>query len=188
MAGVGFRLGFGAPVVFGGMIVLGTLLFALIGWPMLRWIGRRYERKLLSDQSIMLDSLWLIFAIVGSIGLAFEAPPWILTGMAAFAGYKTAATLLFAWSAAGRAASEPRSLLLLRVFALGKRSELLFEKLRTHWLHVGNISMIAGPDLVTINVEPHEFLEFLSGRIARQFVSGAQDLEQRIGVVDRSRD
>jgi hypothetical protein len=33
------------------------------------------------------------------------------------------------------------------VFALGKRSERLFDKLRKHWQYAGSIAMIAGPDL-----------------------------------------
>lgn len=40
-------------------------------------------------------------------------------------------------------------------------------------------------DLVTSTVEPHEFLDFLRGRIGRQFVSSALDLEQRISAMDR---
>lgn len=42
--------------------------------------------------------------------------------------------------------------------------------------------MIAGPDLVT-TVEPHEFLDFVRGRIGRQFVSNAADVEQRLSAL-----
>src|SRR5207248_2093380 len=79
---------------------------------------------------------------------------------------------------------KPRTLLLLRVFALGTRSERLFDLLRAHWLRLGNISLIAGPDLITTTVEPHEFLDFLGGQLSRQFVRDRADLGRRISGMD----
>ena len=75
-------------------------------------------------------------------------------------------------------------LLLLRVFSLGKRSERLFDALAIHWRYVGSIRLIAGPDLATSTVEPHEFLDFLSGKLARRFIDNAQTLELRISEMD----
>jgi len=187
IAQVGFALGLSGIGVFVALILLGIIVFAALGWPLLRWIGRRYERKKLSDQSITVDSIWLLFGIVQSIGLAFEGAAWMLTGLVAFAAYKLIAALGF--RALRRARTpQPRTLLLLRVFRLGKRSERLFDKLRKHWQQVGCISMIAGPDLVTTTVEPHEFLEFVSGRLGRQFVAGSADLERRIAAMDTAPD
>ena len=40
--------------------------------------------------------------------------------------------------------------------------------------------MIAGVDLAHRTVEPHEFLDFISGKLARRFIGGAADLEQRM--------
>ena len=79
--------------MFVALILLGIVVFAALGWPLLRWIGRRYERKKLSDQSIMVDSICLLFGIVQSIGLAFEGALWMLTGLVAFAAYKLIAAL-----------------------------------------------------------------------------------------------
>ena len=186
IAGIGFGLGLSGTGVFYGMILLGIAAFAVLGWPVLRWIGRRYEAKKFSDQSITIDSMFLLFAVVQSIGLAFEGALWILTGLVAFAAWKAVALLGFRLTR-GQACS-PRTLLLLRVFRLGKRSEQLFDKLRKHWQSAGSISMIAGPDLVTTTVEPHEFLEFLSGRLGRQFVAGTPDLERRIAATDTAAD
>ncbi len=188
ISSIGFGLGLNATAVFIGMILLGMLAFSLLGWPLLRFLGTRYEQKRLSDQSIILDSLWLLFGVIQSIGLAFQAAPWILTGLVAFVGYKLVSRLGFRWTDAARRASGAQTLLLLRVFALGKRSERLFDKLRTHWQYAGSISMIAGPDLVTTTVEPHEFLEFVRGRLSRRFVSDAHDLERRMAAVDRTPD
>lgn len=188
VARTGFAIGLNATGVFVGMIVIGAAIFGLLGWPLLRAIGRRYEQKKLSDQSIMLDAMWLLFAVVQSIGLAFEGPPWILTGVAAFIVYKVASRISLRRLVARPGTSDPRTLLLLRVFALAKRSERLFDKLRRHWQYAGSISMIAGPDLVTTTVEPHEFLEFLSGRLARRFVANDRDLEARIAKLDANPD
>jgi len=185
-ADIGFRLGLGAGAVFLGMILLGVVAFAALGWPLLRWVGRRYEAKRFSDQSLTIDSLFLLFGVVQSIGLAFEGAPWILTGLVAFAGYK--AVTLLAFRLVRGQAHPARTLLLLRVFRLGKRSERLFDKLRKHWQAVGSICMIAGPDLVTTTVEPHEFLEFLSGRLGRRFVGGTADLDRRITAMDGAAD
>lgn len=184
IAEAGFSIGLNAVGVFSAMILLGILIFGLLGWPLLRVIGKRYENKKLSDQSIMLDAMWLLFGVVQSVGLAFEGAAWIMTGFVAFVAYKGVLRVSFQWWAINPDVSDARTLLLLRVFALGKRSERLFDKLRRHWQHVGSIFMIAGPDLVTTTVEPHEFLEFLSGRLSRQFVTDRSELENRTANLD----
>lgn len=79
-------------------------------------------------------------------------------------------------------------LLLLRVFALGSRSERFFDAFSKWWRRSGSISLIAGPDLITTVVEPHEFLDFVSGRLSRQFVQSEADLEQRLADLDRQPD
>lgn len=185
---IGFRLGLNAITASIGIILFGMLVFGLLGWRLLCFLGKLYEQKKLSDQSIMLDALWVLFGAVQSIGLAFDDTPWILTGLIAFVSYKLVTKFGFRWIVAAHRFSESQTLLLLRVFALGKRSEQLFDKLRKHWQYAGSISMIAGPDLVTSIVEPHEFLEFVRGRLAHRFVSGAHDLERRVAVADETPD
>jgi hypothetical protein len=113
---------------------------------------------------------------------------WLFTGLAAFVAYKVVCRIGFAWSGVARAAVPERTLLLLRVFALGARSERLFDALSKRWLRAGSISMIAGPDLVTATVEPHEFLDFMGGELSRRFVRGGEDLERRLALADRGPD
>ena len=182
-------LGFNAKLTFISMIALGMVLFGwLVGWPILRLLGKGYDRKKFSDQSITLDALWLLFAVIQSVELAFQGAPWVLSGLVAFAGFKLVSALGFQRALLNADASGSKALLLLRAFALGKRSEKFFDKLRRHWQYAGSILMIAGPDLVTTTVEPHEFLDFLRGRVGRQFVSSAQDLQRRLAVVDNAPD
>jgi hypothetical protein len=182
---MGTAVGFNAIGMLAALIVLGFALLGIAGWLFLRRIGARYERKKLSDQSITLDAIWLLFGVSQSIGLVFEGPVWILCGPLAFVVFKAAAALGF--SLLGRRASERRTsarLLLLRVFSLGKRSERLFDALERHWRHIGSIRLIAGPDLATASVEPHEFLDFVSGKLARRFIDGPQTLALRISQMD----
>jgi hypothetical protein len=179
----GFIVDLGTTI---GLIVLGLAVFGLAGWLALQLVGTLYERKKISDQSIILDAIWLVFGLNYSVGLAIEVRPmWILAGLLAFVVYKVVAWIGF--GLLGRKASslqESTNLLLLRVFSLGKRSERLFEVLAKHWRHVGSIQLIAGPDLATTTVEPHEFLDFLSGKLARRFIDGPQTLQRRISEMD----
>ena len=171
------------------MHLLGFAAFSLVGWWVLRWIGRRYEAKRTSDQRLTLDAMWLLFAIGQPISLVFEGWAWIFTGLVGFAAYKLVTWAGFALLAA-RHPPAPRApmLLLLRVFALGRRSERLFDVLAKRWLRAGSIGMIAGPDLVTTAVEPHEFLGFVGGRLARQFVQDEADLDRRLAQLDTEPD
>jgi hypothetical protein len=182
-------LGLDALTVFVLLHLVGFAMLGAIGWWLLGWIGRQYRAKRLSDQSITMDALWLLFAVAQTFTLAFEGWPWIFTGLVAFAAYKLVTRIGFALLRRRVApGGRPPMLLLLRVFALGRRSEQFFDAFSLWWLRAGSISLIAGPDLVTTTVAPHEFLEFVGGRLSRRFVQGAADLEQRLACLDQHPD
>lgn len=185
---IGEVLGLGGRGVFWGLMLVGFALFGVLGWFLLKWLGRRYQQRRMSDQALTLDAMWLLFAVVQSITFAFEGWMWIFTGLAAFAAYKLVCAVGFALSGVGRPTDSTRTLLLLRVFSLGAKSERLFDALSKRWLRAGSISMIAGPDLVTATVEPHEFLDFMGGELSRRFVQGSEDLERRLASADRGPD
>ena len=185
----GGHVGLGGIGIFVLMHVVGFAVFALFGWWLLRALGRRYESKRISDQSLTLDAMWLLFAVVQPIGFAFEGGAWILAGLAGFVAYKVVTALGFAVLPPESASKQKAPvLLLLRVFALGKRSERLFDLLSKRWLRAGSLCLIAGPDLATTTVEPHEFLAFVGGRLSRQFVQGDTDLERRMAALDTQPD
>jgi len=119
--------------------------------------------------------LWLLFGVSYAVGLVFEGATWILSGLAAFAAYKAAVMLGFCAIAPAADSTRAVSLLLLRVFSLGKRSEELFDAVTRHWRYLGHVQLITGPDLATATVEPHEFLAFLSGKLDLQFIDGTTD-------------
>lgn len=180
-----FNLGLGGIGTFVAIILVGFALFALLGWLAVTWIRRWYELKRISDQSITLDALWLLFGMGGAIGFAFEGPVWILSGIVAFAVYKTTVWIGFSlWEAKREGGLKNLRLLLLRVFALGKRSERLFDSVTQRWRYLGSVQLIAGPDLATTTVEPHEFLGFLSGKIARLFIGQEKDLDRKMAEMD----
>lgn len=182
---LGSAVGLDATGIFVGLVILGFVAFAVVGWQILLWIGRRYERKKISDQSIILDSMWLFFGVVYSIDLVFERPEWILSGLFAFLVYK--ASLWVGFSLLGGktppSGANPK-LLLLRVFSLGKRTERLFGILATHWRYVGSILLIQGPDLAMTTIKPHEFLDFLRGRLTRLFIDGPKMFGLRTSEMD----
>ena len=184
----GATIGLGGQATFFATMLLGALLAAVGGWFGLKWLGHRHLARRSSDQALTLDAMWLLFGMVQSVTLAFAGWAWIFTGLVAFAVYKAVSTFGFRAAGLQRAPPHPPSLLLLRVFALGTRSGQLFDVLAKRWLRAGDISMIAGPDLATTTVEPHEFLDFVGGQLSRQFVRDADDLEHRLQARARGPD
>jgi hypothetical protein len=179
----GTALGLGGIGIFWGLQVVGFVLFGAVGWLVLGRVRRRYDRKKMSDESITFDAIWLLFGVAHGIDLFFEGAAWILSGLVAFAAYKLVSTVALTLLRGSRRSSNVR-LLLLRVFALGKRSERLFDVLGSYWRQVGSIQLIAGPDLATKTVEPHEFLDFLTGKLARRFIDGPDTLNRRLSEMD----
>jgi len=182
---VGGALGLGGRGTFWLTLALGLTTFGVAAWFALRALGAHYAAKRFSDEMLTVDAIMLIFAVTQSIGLVFNHWAWIGSGPVAYLAFRAAAT------ASRRRlprVEAPRRLLLLRVFAVGARSEPLFDALRRRWLRAGSIALIAGPDLVTSTVEPDEFLAFLSGRLQRTFVASEADLAARLAAMDRGPD
>ena len=182
---IGVAFGLGGSGMFVALLLLGFALFGTIGWLVLQGIGIGYRRKWVSEQSITMDMIWLLFGIFQSIGLLFAGKFWFLASLLSFVVYKLVAWTLFRF--VGHKAVPDRkhpSLLVLRVFSLGKRSERLFDALAMYWRFTGSIRLIAGPDLATTTMEPHEFLDFLSGKLARRFIDNPQTLDLRIAQSD----
>jgi hypothetical protein len=178
-------LGMDIGDTFNLVSLIGILGFGLLGWLAVRMIGSWYRRKRISEQSITMDAIWLLFAIFQAVGLIFEGEHWFTVSLMAFVVYKGVA-----WAGFGLAKRnlpsppQPAKLLVLRVFSPDARSEQLFDLLARHWRSVGSIQLIAGPDLAATTVEPHEFLDFLSGRLARQFIDSPQTLDWHISQMD----
>lgn len=178
-------IGLGPRSAITALHLIGFLVFAVAGWILLEILRSLYVKKHVSEQSIIIDAMWLLFGIVNSIGLVFQGRLWIFSGLGAFIVYKLMAAGLFrVLGTARRSRNAGLRLLLLRVFALGRRSERLYDALGKFWRTVGSIQMIADPDLATSAIEPHEFLDFMSGRLARRFIDSGGALDLRIDQLD----
>ena len=188
IATLGFDAGLDATGVFVAMHVVGFVAFAVLGWFVLRRLARRYQRKLLSDQTLVVYAVVLVFGIAQAVPLAFDGWALIVTGLVAFAAYVAVTRIGVRLLVRPAVAAGGPTLLLLRVFALGARSQRLFDALSTRWLRTGSVALIAGPDLVTATVEPHEFLDFVAGKLSRRFVRGGADLERRLADLDTASD
>ena len=165
------------------------LAFAVLGWGLLVWIRRSYQRKTTSDQSLAVDALWLIFTSFYAATMALAGPAWALSALFAFVLFKSVLRLANRRFRAGLSSQEYHpALLVLRVFALGKRSEALFEALSRPWRYIGSVSLIAGEDLALSTVAPHRFLDFVSGRLAQLFVDSDSTLARSISALDDLRD
>jgi hypothetical protein len=182
---LGLSVGLTGDLIFIAILLLGFIPLIVCGWLIIQWVGFRYKRKKISDQSITLDAIWLFYTIFVSVDFMSAGVSWVLAGPLAFIVYKI--VVVAGFSLFGHkisVAKKSNALLLLRVFSLGKRSERLFESISTHWRYVGDIRFIAGPDLATTTVEPHEFLEFIGGKLARRFIDNAQLFELRLSEMD----
>ncbi len=117
--------------------------------------------------------------------LSIAGPGWVLAGIAAFIIYKIVLRAVNTLSALkpGMDRNGP-ALLVLRVFSLGKRSEALFDAVTRHWRYLGNVQLIAGTDLATSTVSPHQFLDFLSGRLSRSFIGDEQAADHNLQNLD----
>jgi hypothetical protein len=185
-AGLAVWLNVHAGAVVLGIVVLSLALFAALGWTLARWVARAYREKRVSDQSLLLDAVWLLFASAYAIWLVFGGLVWVATAPVAFVAYKLvlAATRR---RAVGERAPVP-GLTFLRVFSLGRRSEQLLNQVARHWRQIGSVQMITGPDLARSTVQPHQFLDFLSGKLARHFVRDRASLERATADQDRAPD
>lgn len=182
---IGSEIGLGAYQIILIIIFIGIALFAPIGWLLLRWIGRRYRNKKMSDLSLNLDTLWFMFGFFHSFTLLFENTIYIFTSVVAFVLFKSTASLTrLVVEKNSKTHPEHKILLLLRVFSLGRKSERLFDSISNLWLRNGSICMISGPDLATSTVEPHEFYNFIGGKLSRLFIHNERELHKKISEID----
>ncbi len=182
-------LGFGSDA-FWSPVYQNVALFMTLGVVVATWIatlavralGNSYRAQTVSDRMVAADTQWLIFSYSLFLQLLVSEHPLaaVPLTLAAFAAFRT--TLWYALRPLARDAweREEARLLLLRVFGNTGRSERLMRGIGRSWRHIGSIQLIAGPDLALANLEPHEFIDFVSGRLSRSFICDATDLRERM--------
>lgn len=175
-------LGGGALIAAMALALLG--IGGVAGWALLTWLRRGYIGRRLNDRTIVLDAVWMLFAAWYGVLFAFVGLAWSVAGLAAFAAAKLSGALALRWPATRpQPPAVGRSLCFLRVFSLGPRSERLFDALARPWRHIGCVDLISGPDLAQSTLQPHQLLDFVSGRLGEHFVADEAMLDARL--VDR---
>lgn len=166
-----------------------SLLCVPLGWRLLVWIRNGYLSKSISDQSLAIDAIWLIYASFYSVILAIGGPGWVFSAIVAFFIFKIAVKAgNKVFRARLQSLSNNPELLVLRVFSLGKRSENLFEIISKHWRYLGGVRLIAGTDLAMSTVAPHRLLAFIGGKLRQLFITGEESLERSLTELDTQRD
>jgi hypothetical protein len=176
-----------SPVVLVAvLLVLLLLAGAACGWACMRWARRAYRAKRANDQSLIFDALWLLFASWYVLVLVLAGWPWLLVAAFAFGAYRL--TLRWARSRSVAPAGAAPSLVFLRVFSLGRRSDRLFDRLTRYWRHLASVDLICGPDIVHSTVQPQQLMDFLSGQLKSHFIVDPASLARRMGERDLAPD
>lgn len=180
--------GWAGWLLLAGSLLLGLAAAAGAGWTVLHWIKKATLAKAISDRTLVVDAVWLYFASYYAMQFVLQGRAWLLTGALALAVY---------WIVLAAARSRlrrqdpvlaPRGLTFLRVFALGPRSNTLFNALAKHWRRVGSMQLITGPDLAQSTAQPHQLLDFVTGRLVSHFIGDARTLDARLELLDRAPD
>ena len=176
------------PIQWLLLLILAVTLavFGTLGWWVMRRIARTYHLGRISDQDLLLGAVWALFAASFTMWLVIDNTAWIAVLPLALVTAGMAARLVH--SVRGKQQSAPHGLTFLRVFSLGTRSQRVFNALAKHWRYVGSVQLITGPDLATSTVQPHQFLDFLSGHLRRHFVADASSLHRSLAERDRGAD
>jgi hypothetical protein len=160
------------------LIGLGFVLSLALGIVATRLLAAWYVRFGFSDQMLLLGSTFLVFAIdqSGSASTTEGGPfaigllIYLMAGVVAFALYRIV----------HRRPVDPTGLLMLRVFSADPTRQRLLDRIASGWRYLGPVMMSGGPDLAVDNVEPDEFLAFVSRRTRKLFVTGTADLADRM--------
>lgn len=167
------------------LMTFSLTLSAIVAWFWLLWIVHSYRSGQLSDQTFLLDSLWLASSLVVSTFLMGHNAHWVyLLGLLPFILYKI--TVGYGLKSLSPLAQHmPRiRLLFLRVFGSPSRSEQLFDFLAAHWRYAGSIQLIGATDMARSRFEPDELLDFLSGKLTNTYIRTSADLDQHLAELE----
>jgi hypothetical protein len=166
--------------------LLGLATGVLLALPVVRGIGRLYQTKRTSDQMLFIDTWWSLLTIIQTTVLVIRWGPEGFIALAGLGAYLLTSRVLISGLRTDR--SPAARLLLLRVFGHDRRTERLLDELTLRWRPFGTVDLIAGRDLALRNIDPSEFYDFLTGKLARQFVQDGTDLDERLARRDDRQD
>jgi hypothetical protein len=168
-------------------IVAGLVVFAIAALALLALVKRLYLAKLVSDQGLSVDALLLPYAACYAGMLMFDdLAVALVTMLAALVSYRLVSEIAGRLLARGPTSDAP-AVLFLRVFRTSGPRDL-FDRWSSRWRYAGPVRLITGPDLASSLIEPHQFLDFVFGRLSSMFVEGAADLDRALEAEDRRPD
>lgn len=176
-----------AGALWFGVNGVGLAIGAVFGWFVVGRVAVAYAARRFSEQMLIVDSIWFLQALLLCSDLAFEVGYWGAAGLLPFVAYKIVTVVGFR-VLSGKLECQPHHLLLLRVFGFGRRSSRLMDLIAARWRYIGNICLIAAPDLAARTIEPGKLLAMLRGRLGRLFVHDPAEFEQRLTEIDERRD
>jgi hypothetical protein len=147
-------------------------------------VALAYSRKWAGDETLLIGQWWLILAMTHTVVLGVGGSIDALWALAPVVATALLPVLGVPWIRRPTPGERPARLLLLRTFGDRRRSTRLLRDLTVHWRWVGSIELITGPDLATELLEPHEFLDYVRGRLRRRFVRDDADLTRRLVELD----
>ena len=191
----GFRSFFLGGAVFSspaamqyGLFMIVSLPVGWLAWRFLKAIARWYDKKAFSDVQLVIDCWWAVVAaeMTATTLSILHGFAGIAGGLLAFAAYRI--TVSAALRGFQPPQTEPRKLLLLRVFGYQARTESLFDRVAQTWRFHGPVQLIAGSDLTMRTTDPGDVLALLGGHLAESYVATPEEIGERLGRLDLARD
>lgn len=170
------------------VLAAGLLLSVPFVAAALFFLVRLYEWRWTSDQSLLIDATWFLFIACNMLvcGVDGDLASTIMC-LLGFPGYWLTRSVGMLAIKSGRTAEGPE-VLVLRRFALGKRSETLFDSLTELWRFVGPVRLVAGVDLASRILQPQTFFSFVAQKLESRYVRSSQALSARLAKLAETRD
>ncbi|WP_193721611.1 hypothetical protein, partial [Georgenia subflava] len=179
MVGVALdRLAWSLVAVAAGLVGLLVVYAGTAAW--------FYSRKVASDDTLLVLQWWVVLAITQAFLLGTQG--WTDAVAAVTPLALMLAFLLVVALVHRPPTAPPVRLLLLRTFGSRRRSSRLLRDLTSRWRWVGSVELITGADLATETLEPHELVDYLTGRLRDRFVRDEGELARRLRGLDLRRD
>lgn len=160
--------------------VSGIILGVFVSWMFVRWFARNYRDRRASERMLGTDVLMFIFAFPLLLLMAMHSFLWVYGILVGLLVYK----LIFRWRLKNRNRSvlpaDSRTLLMLRVFGYGRRTQRLLEDIEDRWRFLGPIRLLGAADVVHSVIEPDDFYAFLNGKLGEEFIKDQEHLDRRI--------
>jgi hypothetical protein len=172
------------------LVMLSFAVSLVIGFAWMTLLIGGYARNRFSDQSIRLDSIWLVVALSQAIFSPSSNGSGLFLGGAAFAAYWLVRAVGLRWvrDQRSRELRPHMELLYLRRFALRARTEHLFHMTTLLWRPIGDVVLIGGPDLASSTILPHSLLQFLLHRTSRSLISSNDVMKKQIARLPSAAD